>query len=448
MTNTQRVIGLPAAIFTLVGFVVGASIYTVPAELASSSGAGVLLSFAIAAVLAVVGCVPTIQLACAFPVAGAGYVAVRELLSPAAGVVAALAVLTASIVAVALLAHGFAAYAVALWPMFDGHALTLAVSLVAVLTVMNLAGTRTAVAAQVVMSLAFILVLLVFGILGVQGDGLRQHAAVSVNTLGAIVLGIVPAYFSFLGFTLIGELAGDMRTPERTLPLTLGIGFALILIIYLLVTFALLAGSSQQQLAQAVAPVMTVASGIAGERFAQLVALSALLAAATSVNGVLMMVSRDVLLLSRDDVLPRKLGATSGEQDTPRPAIALIGLLSFACIAVDSSIQAYAITTVIGFVVFQTLSAVAAYWLPRRAPQTYQQASYRFSEKTLRWNGGALVGVSLVMLVLGVLSAPMEVASYVAVMAILLVLLTPRVGRNASPVRIDESPRRKAGFTQ
>lgn len=433
MTEVQRVIGAPAAVFTLVGFVVGASIYTVPAELAAQSGAGVLVSFAVAALLALLGCVPTIQLACAFPVTGSGYVAIRELLSPAAGTVAAMAVLSGSVVAVALLAHGFTAYAAALWPPVGNYRLTSAALLVTVLALLNVLGTRTAVAGQVAMSLVFIAVLVTFGIAGVLHDAPQQQPGLAITNMGAIALGVVPAYFSFLGFTLIGELAGDMRSPEKTMPMALWVGFCIILAIYLLVTLALLLGAPQAHLAEAAAPVAAVAERVAGERFSLVVGVSALLAAATSINGVLMMVSRDVLLLSRDGVLPRLLGCTRGNGEIPWAAIVLVWLVSLGCISFDSSIQNYAITTVVGFVVFQALAALAADRLPSRAQAIYRIARYRFSPRTLHWTSTALVAVSVAMLVLGALSAPREVAAYAVFMSTLLAVLICRQMRRKPP---------------
>ncbi|MBN7796849.1 APC family permease [Parahaliea mediterranea] len=421
MAESPRVIGAPAATFTLVGFVVGASIYTVPAELAAESGAGVLVSFAVAALLALLGCVATIQLASAFPVTGAGYVAVRELLSPFAGAVAAVAVLSASVVAVALLAHGFAAYTASMLPSVADYRLPLAWGLVSILAALNVVGTRAAVAGQVVMSLLFIAALLVFAVAGVAHGLQHPGEALSFSGLGAVVYGVVPAYFSFLGFTLLGELAGDMRRPEKTIPVALLSGFVIILLTYLLVTLALLLAAGPRELAEAGAPLALVASKVAGEGFALVIGASALLAAATSINGVLMMVSRDVLLLARDGVLPAGLSRTTqGGGGIPYAAVVSIWLLSLLCIAFESSIQGYAIATVMGFMVFQALAALAVARLPFAAPGIYRSARLRFPPRVLLGAGSALMVVSAVMLVLGALSAPVEAGLYAMVLALLV----------------------------
>lgn len=434
MVDSPRIIGAPAATFTLVGFVVGASIYTVPAELAAESGAGVLVSFAVAALLALLGCVTTIQLASAFPVTGAGYVAVRELLAPFAGVVAAVAVLSASVVAVALLAHGFAAYATGLLPVLDAHRLPLAWGLVSVLAALNVVGTRAAVVGQVLMSLLFIAALLVFAVSGVAHGVQHRVEELSFTGLGAIVYGVVPAYFSFLGFTLLGELAGDMRRPEKTIPVALLAGFVIILLIYLLVTLALLLAAGPRELADAGAPLALVARKVAGEGFALVIGLSALLAAATSINGVLMMVSRDVLLLARDGVLPGALARTTASHGgIPYAAVLLIWLLSLVCIAFESSIQGYAIATVMGFMVFQALAALAVGRLPFAAPAVYRSSRLRFPPRVLVGAAVALVAVSVVMLVLGALSAPLEAGLYATVLLLLVgVCALGRRGAKAS----------------
>ena len=66
--GVERRIGLPGAVFTLVGYVIGASIFILPGQLAADVGPGAFVSYLIAGVLAALGSVVAAQIGSALPV--------------------------------------------------------------------------------------------------------------------------------------------------------------------------------------------------------------------------------------------------------------------------------------------------------------------------------------------------------------------------------------------
>ena len=84
----ERSIGLGGATATLVGYVVGASIFILPGELAASTGPAIFLSFLLASIPALLSCFVTAQIGCVYPVSGGPYIAASRNLSPFAGIIA------------------------------------------------------------------------------------------------------------------------------------------------------------------------------------------------------------------------------------------------------------------------------------------------------------------------------------------------------------------------
>ena len=78
----DKKIGLWGLIFTITGFVVGVSIFILPAELIDKAGPAVLLAYSISGAMAVVTCFATAQIGTLMPAEGGTYVAISRLLSP------------------------------------------------------------------------------------------------------------------------------------------------------------------------------------------------------------------------------------------------------------------------------------------------------------------------------------------------------------------------------
>ena len=108
----KRTMGVTGTVMTLVGLVIGVSIFILPGQLAAIAGPAMLVSYLIAALIALFSCVVAAQVGSVLPISGASFVAISRLLSPFLGFIVVWVTLGGAAVAVALLASGFADYAV------------------------------------------------------------------------------------------------------------------------------------------------------------------------------------------------------------------------------------------------------------------------------------------------------------------------------------------------
>jgi len=420
---TERVIGLPGAVATIVGFVIGASIFVLPGTIAASAGPGVVLVYLIASLLGLFSCFVGAQIGAAYPQSGASVVAVTALLGPSWGFLLVWLLVGASAVGVSLLASGFAEYLSPWVPLSNTVLASIAIVIIGLL---NLFGVRGSTWMQGVMVLAFLLALGAFVGFGLPACEPRLLTPFLPNGWWPVWLGVLPAYFSYAGFMVIIELAGEIKRPERTIPLALLLSFTVVVVCYSLVSLTLVGLVPWQSLAQDTAPISSAASLVFSKPLAMAIALTAIAAAASSINGVLLGYSRDVAaLLQGFEFWRRLIGAESGRGEAA--GVVIIAGVSLFGVLGGSSISSLAVQAVVGILLVQCLLAVSLLLLPRLDPARLQAAGFRLPSKMLPVAAWGMMGSSVVAL--GLLLATSPTQGLIALVYLVLGVTAYRMSR-------------------
>jgi APA family basic amino acid/polyamine antiporter len=232
----ERGVSLAGAVFTLIGYIVGGSIFILPGALAETAGPGVFVSYLIACLPALFLCFVGAQIGNALPVSGANCIAVTSVLGSMWGFLLVWMLLATMIFAIAPLAYGFADYLAVYLPALAGARTLVALICVLAFFVINLMGVTAAVSVQAAMVVVFMAALGVFGVAGIFASDPANLRPMFPNGLDPVITAAVPAYYSYSGFMMIVSLGGEVRNPRRNLPLTLLIGFFVIAITYTLVS--------------------------------------------------------------------------------------------------------------------------------------------------------------------------------------------------------------------
>src|SRR5690606_11674053 len=137
-------------------------------------------------------------------------------------------------------------------------------------------------------------------------------AAPAKYGLAGVLSGAALVFFAFIGFDVVATSAEEVKDPQRTLPLGIFGGLALVTLLYIgvalavtgMVPYALLAGGEQPSLAPA---FVAVGAGWAG----QVISIGILVRLTTVIMVLLLGLSRVLLAMRRDGLLPRWLSVTS-----------------------------------------------------------------------------------------------------------------------------------------
>ena len=260
-------LGLWSAVALVAGSMVGSGIFIVSGDIARRlPGPGwLLLVWGLAGVLTVAGALSYGRLAAAMPRTGGQYVYLTELYGPLWGFLygwtLVLVIQTGTIAAVAV---AFATFAGTLWPaLSSGGALVrvgslsvtpvqgVAVVTIVALTALNARGLEGGRRVQDVLTAVKVLTLGAVVVLGfVLGDPTARAANLArpafatngsfATTAAQLGPAMVGALFSADAWANVTFTAAEVRRPERTIPLALVLGTALVCVLYVATNVAYL----------------------------------------------------------------------------------------------------------------------------------------------------------------------------------------------------------------
>ena len=400
----KRNIGVLGATTTLVGLVVGISIFILPGVLAGSTGPAVLVSYALASLLTMLTCVIYAQIGSVFPVSGASIVSISRLVSPFCGFAGVWMMIGGAAVAISLLAYGFADYAALVFPGLERR--TVAIGAVAALAGFNLLGVRSNVLVQGALVSVFMLGLCVFTVAGLVHLDMSLLVPLAPNGWQPVFAAAIPAFFSFAGFMVIIDIGGEIDNPGRTIPRAIALSVVVVVSIYLLVSLALVGTVPWQELAQIDAPVGEAAARILPGWTATAITLSAIAAAASSIHGLMLGYSRDILALAQIQVLPHALSRLSQRTGVPAYSVLFMLALSLAALSAGAGIREFATLIAVALLVLQILLGLAVLALPRRMAKEFRESQFRLPLPLLRSCGVILIVVSSLFLVLAFHDSP------------------------------------------
>lgn len=307
-----------------VGVTVGAGIFALIGDVAGLAADHAPLAFIVAGVIAAATGYSYAVLAAAFPRAGGEAIFATMGLGHIAGLVTGVGVLATAVISSAVISLAFAGYVTE----FLGFPQPL-IAMCAVIGLSAIAawGVRESVlfaAAITVLETATLLVIIATGIGHLDADAARRIVSIpSLSEWGGITSAAFLAFFAFIGFEDIENMAEETRNPGHVLPLAITLTLVIAMILYTLIASVAVAVPGAEGLADHPAPlarVFELATGRTGRPIAAMAAIA-------MINGILvqiLMASRLIYGMAREGLLPAMAGRVSGRTGTPLIAIALV----------------------------------------------------------------------------------------------------------------------------
>jgi len=400
----KKSVGLAGAVCLIVGYVVGSTIFILPGPLAAEAGPGLFISYIIAAFLAIFACVVAAQVGSSFPVSGANMVIVNKVLPRYWGFFESFFVLLTVVFALPLLACGFAEYLSFLFPNIN--LMLIAILLILFFLIVNLLGIQVASWVQAVLTIEFVIALLIFGIGGILNSDTQLLVPLFPKGFSPLLLVAVPAYTSFFGFLFIAEVAEEVKNPTKNIPRALVIGFIIVAIMYISVPLAVTRLLPWNTLGDTNAAVAVASEIFLPAWLAKVIALSALVAMATSINGIFMANTRGFLAYGRARIYPAIFARISKKSRVPYMGLYLLAILSILGILLNLSITYYATVAVMCFLIFQILSGAGVLLLPKKLPETFSASPIKLKPFPRVFFSLGLVLISGIFFILAALDKP------------------------------------------
>jgi APA family basic amino acid/polyamine antiporter len=238
----KRQFGLWTAVALIIGQVIGVGIFLKPAGMAKAVGSPfwLLVIWLVMALMTLSGALCYAELASRFPEAGGSYVYLREAYGKGVAFIygwMVLLVLDPGLAAI--FGVGLASYACYLIDLSPVGQKILAISVVAIVGLINILGARLGASflkVFTVLKIGTLLFIICYGFWGGFGNwnNFQPFFATPTDTFGAFAEGIVGAFFGFAGWWEVTRMSGEIENPNRNLPKAFTIGIMTILVIYIL----------------------------------------------------------------------------------------------------------------------------------------------------------------------------------------------------------------------
>ncbi len=333
--SLRRVLNVPLLVCYGLGVTVGAGIFALIGEIVAVAGDGAPAAFLLAGIIAGATGISYSILSAAYPRAGGEAVFVNTAFGHRFGWLVGYGVTTTAIISSAVIALSFSGYLGDLLPVSRP---ILVAGVLIILASVACVGVRESVmfaALITVLEIGTLVVIIVFGS-PLLGDVavIRQAVAPATTSTGwpVILSASVIAFFAFIGFEDLVNMAEETQNPTRNMPIAIIATLLITVALYITIALIAVALPDRNALTGSSAPLATLfetVTGLSGKPIAAMASIA-------MVNGILIqivMASRVIYGMTREGLAPKTLGALNARHQTPVRAIvlvtALIALLAF-----------------------------------------------------------------------------------------------------------------------
>lgn len=341
-------LGLPQSTAIVVGTIIGSGIFLVPQEMMRAVGSSplVYLAWIAGGLLSLFGAMTYAELAARMPQAGGEYVYIRR----AYGDLPAFLYMwtwfavakPASIASVTTgLARTLALFPALRWldhvamatPVPVAWSQCFAIAVTWLMTGLNYIGIRRAANFQLIFTwLKGLLVVVIAVTCFASSHGLASNfRTVFTGAQGGFagfMVALIAALWAYDGWNDLNMVAGEVRNPERNVPLALLLGVGIVGVLYVAVNAAIQYMLPAVQVAAATRPAVAAVSLVLGPVGATLVTAGMALSIFVTLNGTVMSGARVPFAAARDGLFFARIAELSPRFGTPAASLALQATLS------------------------------------------------------------------------------------------------------------------------
>jgi amino acid transporter len=353
----KRVMGPGLLLLFIVGDILGTGIYALTGQVAAEVGGVVWLPFLVAFLVALLTACSYLELVTKYPqAAGAALYTHKAFGIHFVTFLVAFAVMSSGITSAATASRAFAAnFSTSLGLDLGTWGVPLiAVGFIALVAAVNFRGVGESVKLNVVLTVVELTGLLIiigiglWAIAGGEGDVSRAWTFATPEGSGTfwpVVAATGLAFFAMVGFEDSVNMAEECKEPSRLFPKVLLTGLAITGVIYILVAISAITLVPANELGEGETPLLKVIQAGAPAFPISIFAIITMFAVANSALINMMMASRLIYGMARENVLPRMLGKVHASRRTPYIAIVFTSVLAVGLILFAGGVPALGGTT-------------------------------------------------------------------------------------------------------
>ncbi len=367
-----RVLGLGALIIYGVGDILGAGIYAIIGHIAGHAGSLTWLAFAIAMGIAFLTALTYGELSSRFPQSGGVSVYVQKAFGRQwLSILAGLLLLGTTFLSMSTLSHAFVGYLRSLGidiPNWLGVP-----AFLIVLLLINIRGIKQSSFANIISTMietSGLLIVLICGFwyLFLNDNHVPVTVVEQMPGVSGVFQGAALAFFAFIGFEDLANIAEEVKKPERNIPRAIIFSLSLAGLLYLGVSWMATAIISGSELSQSDAPLLAVVSKSYPALPQSTFAFIALFAIFNTTLLNYITASRLLYGMSKSRLLPVFLQKVHQKFHTPYAAILLVFPIVVG-LGLASNLKNLASSTSALILIVFSLSSIALVNIKLKPPQ-------------------------------------------------------------------------------
>jgi amino acid transporter len=332
MKELERDLGLPSVTAISIGAMVGSGIFILPGLAMKMAGPAVVFAYFLAGVLVLPAALSKSEMATAMPEAGGTYLYIERAMGPLFGTIAGVGTWFSLTFKGALALVGGAPYLVLL---FDLPVTPLALTVAALLIVLNVVGAKQTGQMQIAIVAVMLAVMVWFVVAGAPSVESARFEGFFDGGIEGILGATGFVFVSYAGVTKIASVAEEVENPDRNLPLGILGSLVVTAGIYVAIVTVMVGVADEAALT---APDMNTPMALAADNVlpavgVTAVVVAALLALISTANAGILSSSRYPFAMSRDGLAPDVFENVSDRFETPVNAITITGGVLLVLIA-------------------------------------------------------------------------------------------------------------------
>jgi APA family basic amino acid/polyamine antiporter len=393
-----RVLGASHATAIVVGTIIGSGIFLVPREMMQAAGSAglVYLAWIAGGLLSLCGALTYAELGAARPQAGGEYVYLRDAYGELPAflymwtwfAVAKPASIASVAIGITRVLGSFPALAFLQQPMVAGWPLLwaqpAAIACAWLVTGLNILGVKKAGDFQLAFTwLKGLLVLAIVAACFLGGQGSAANFQLSLpgaaGGFAGFMVALTATLWAYDGWNDLSMAAGEVREPQRNLPLALVLGVLIVAALYMATNAALLYVLPPADMAASPRPAVEALLRSAGPLGAGLVTGAMALSMLVTMNGTVLSGGRIPYAAARDGLFFARMAAVHPRFHTPHAALLAQALMSTALLLLSGRFQALFELAIFAEWLFYLLAASTIFVFRRRAgepPSPYRSPGY------------------------------------------------------------------------
>ncbi len=376
----KKRIGFFGLLAMCVGLNIGGALFALTGIAAGLTGPSLPLAMLISSIPALLALLPYSVLTSAMPVTSATY-RYMQMVSPRIALVTMLTLAICIVIgAQPLFALGVGKYLEKLVPV---NPILSGVLVLAIFYVINLLGVQQTARIQLVLFLLLMSALIFYVIMGFSEVKAENFSILFPKGVGGTIAAAGLLYTFCAGGFFVIDLGGEVIGANRVFPKALLTGMIIVIVFYLLILSITVGVMHWGELKDQ--SLIEVAENFMGPRMlAYFIVCGALVACATTINVIYSIVSRGLMIVSAEGIIPSWLGRVNNRFGTPHWALTLPFIISAIALITIPSLMFFGSMLNLGLILAITVVAMAGLVFPDRFPKLYAQSLVKVPVKILK----------------------------------------------------------------